>query len=259
MHEPLPRASQRNPRLPARVDAVFERALALDPDARFASCSAFVAALGQALEAGLETDAGAAPTMVLAPPRRSRRPWFVLATVALAALAGLLVALALDGAPRGTTTTTKLATGQPASTAAPPSPTSTAAPSPPPSTAAPSPPPAGSSLIARGQALLAQGSDLAALPLLQQANRELNGSGTTNEGRADAALARAIVGVGSCSGVISLVDRAEQLLGTQSGLEALRADCATPAPPPSGRAHGPGRAPGPGHGKGHGNGNGNGG
>src|SRR5919197_1166936 len=50
IHEPVPPASSRNPRLSPAVDRVFERALAKDPNERFPDAGAFVTALGDALE-----------------------------------------------------------------------------------------------------------------------------------------------------------------------------------------------------------------
>ena len=52
MNQEAPAPSSRLPWLPAAVDAVFARALAKDPDARFRSCGQFAAALGAALAAG---------------------------------------------------------------------------------------------------------------------------------------------------------------------------------------------------------------
>ena len=46
--EPTPSASQRDTRLPRDVDAVFERALAADPDRRYPSGGEFAAALRRA-------------------------------------------------------------------------------------------------------------------------------------------------------------------------------------------------------------------
>jgi len=163
----------------------------------------------------------------------------MLAAVALVALAGALVAFALSGghggaAIPGTTTVAAART-----VTHPPSSTQSAA-----TTSAL--PPTSSSLIARGEALMAQGKYLEALPLLQQANRVLNGSGTASEGRADADLALAIVKVGSCSGVVSLVVRADQLLGPQPQTDQLRTGCSAPPAPPPAHGHG-----GP-HGKGNG-------
>ncbi|MFE9789363.1 protein kinase [Nocardia salmonicida] len=70
--QPVPRISPLVPGLPAAVDAVFARALAKDPDHRFASCAQMVAAATTALTTGL------APTVtdsagVLGPDNRGPR------------------------------------------------------------------------------------------------------------------------------------------------------------------------------------------
>ena len=44
-NRPVPPISSRNPSLPRHLDAVFARALAKDPNARFATCGEFVEAL----------------------------------------------------------------------------------------------------------------------------------------------------------------------------------------------------------------------
>jgi serine/threonine protein kinase len=59
MNQEPPAPSSRRAGLPAEVDAVFARALAKDPDARFRSCGHFAAALGAALAAGPAGQRGA--------------------------------------------------------------------------------------------------------------------------------------------------------------------------------------------------------
>ncbi|MGH7359851.1 MAG: serine/threonine-protein kinase, partial [Candidatus Rokuibacteriota bacterium] len=51
IRDPVPQASHRGVGIPPAVDAVFERALAKDPETRYPTASAFVEALGSALGA----------------------------------------------------------------------------------------------------------------------------------------------------------------------------------------------------------------
>ena len=50
LEEPIPSAGERRPGLPPAIDAVLERGMAKDPDDRFESCGALVAAAADALE-----------------------------------------------------------------------------------------------------------------------------------------------------------------------------------------------------------------
>lgn len=95
-----PRASERRPELPERIDAVLARAMAKRPDERYATCREFAAAAGEAL--GLPAEA---PPRVKArrPLRRVSRRALALLTVGLAGGAAALSAFLVnrDGAPRG--------------------------------------------------------------------------------------------------------------------------------------------------------------
>lgn len=92
IHEPVPPASQRGVGLPAAVDAVFERALAKDPEARYASGAEFVEALRRALAGGEATTRllPAVPPARRMPPPRRRPAWVV--PLVLAALVGAIAA-----------------------------------------------------------------------------------------------------------------------------------------------------------------------
>jgi len=87
LEEPAPAASERRARLPVDLDPVLNRAMAKDPDERFASCGALVAAAAEALGV-IETG----------PPVRTRRAPLVLAAaiLVLAAIAAVVV-LAMGG------------------------------------------------------------------------------------------------------------------------------------------------------------------
>jgi eukaryotic-like serine/threonine-protein kinase len=103
INEPVPAASQRRGDLPRAVDGVFEQALAKDPNVRFPTSAAFVAALRDALE-GRETTTrllpAAAPTVRTAPPPRRRAPWVIpllIAGLIAATVAGLVAAVLTSG------------------------------------------------------------------------------------------------------------------------------------------------------------------
>jgi serine/threonine-protein kinase len=68
VEDPPPAASSVNPDLPRDVDRVLSRALAKDPDARYATASEFVEELGRALDAPRTTST----RMIASPPRRTR-------------------------------------------------------------------------------------------------------------------------------------------------------------------------------------------
>jgi serine/threonine-protein kinase len=100
--EPPPSPRDADANLPVKVDEVFARGLAKQPDDRFASSAAFVSALGTALE-----DPQTAPTTVMPPPSlprpsftrhatRPRRSAVLLAALALL-VAGAWLASALSG------------------------------------------------------------------------------------------------------------------------------------------------------------------
>jgi tetratricopeptide (TPR) repeat protein len=106
IREAVPPASGRSNRLSPRIDRVFERALAKDPNERFATAGAFVTALRDALQEregatrvlpAAVPRAPAARTERRAPPRRRRRAWAIPLVIAglLAAIAAGLVAAVL--------------------------------------------------------------------------------------------------------------------------------------------------------------------
>ncbi len=103
INEPVPPASQRRSDLPRAVDRVFEQALAKDPNARFPTGAAFVAALRHALEGREATTRllpAAAPTVRRAPPPQRRGSWIIpllIAGLVAAIVAGVLAAVLTSG------------------------------------------------------------------------------------------------------------------------------------------------------------------
>jgi hypothetical protein len=194
---------------------VFARALAKDPDRRFASCRQLVAALRSAFEAD------AATTRVVAPPRapRRRRTWrALLLLLALAGVAaGIVVGTQRGGSPRDAarpvtitqqgTTVVHTVTGQ----------------SPPTTTAAV---PDGAALASQGYSKLQAGDYGGALPLLEQAAQRLSGSGSLDEAYNDYNLAYALARTQGCSGrVLQPLDASQSIQGHRSEINKLRASC----------------------------------
>ena len=86
---PIPAASRRDRKLPSTLDPVFERALAKDPGARFATCRALVDALRDAFASTTATRI--VPVARTAPRRFPRRRY--AAVLALLCAVGALAAL----------------------------------------------------------------------------------------------------------------------------------------------------------------------
>jgi len=238
-NEAPPPITNINGRLPRSLDAIFARALAKEPERRFDSCGELVDAIRRAFRKDAPTTRIAAPVApvpatVAAPSatRRRRRvaPWpFVAALLVLLGIAGVGLAAALNGddpqtvertvTSRGrTVTVTTSAPSEP--TTAPPTkstePTTTAS--------TQSPPPSGnaSSLNDQGFALMQQGDFQSALPLLEQAVAAAQGTGSLTEAYADYNLAYTRMQLGSCEGVLGLLDRSQQVQGHRKEIDQLR-------------------------------------
>jgi eukaryotic-like serine/threonine-protein kinase len=244
VHAPIPAVSERDPTLPRELDAVFERVLAKDPADRYESARAFVAALDRALEQPTVLLPGAAtpeprprvPSRRGPAPQRRRLPLLPIAVALLlllgaagAVLAALLPDDDTEGGARATTfVTTVREEGTTVretvttTTEAPPPPQPT-----PPVQTAPQPPaPAGTSGAALNDAgfqKMQAGDYQGALPLLQQAVQKLSGTGTLAEAYALYNLAFTRFQLGSCDGVLEMLDRSEALQGQRNEINALRA------------------------------------
>ena len=64
-----------------------------------------------------------------------------------------------------------------------------------------------------------------ALPLLERAVDALSGSGSLAEAYASYNLAFTRFALGSCDGVVDLLDRSEAVQGKRKEIDALRRDC----------------------------------
>jgi hypothetical protein len=257
---PIPSIHRTKGELPATFDAVFERALAKDPAARYPSAAEFVAALRAAAHADV-ADTGwilpaepAPPTAVTRvapparvpppaapiPPTRSRSPWLVPLLLLVLLAAGALAAYAATRGGSGharaarhrpvkvVTVTTPGRTHEKTVTLPAPPPvtvpvTATESP-PPPTTQAPSGGTSGAALNGEGYAKMKAGDYAGALPLLEQAVQQLNGTGSIDEAYADYNLAYTHYALGQCTDVLSLLDRSEAIQGRRVEIDRLRHD-----------------------------------
>jgi tetratricopeptide (TPR) repeat protein len=254
VQEPVPAISAEDPTLPRELDAVFERALAKDPRARYGSAGEFVAAIRQALDESAGATYVAAPPPVpptretrvapAAPPPgrpdrggRSAAP-FVLALLALALLGGILAyALTRDDdtqAAEGPQTVVRTLT-QPGTTQQVTVTTQAAAPTtqaaPPTTTRAqPTTTAAGGGSSGDGVALTDESTQLIregryddALPIAQRALQALQGSGQLYEAYANYNVGKSLLGVGRCAEAIPYFDRSQQIQGERAELTRDRA------------------------------------
>ncbi|HEU4450931.1 MAG TPA: serine/threonine-protein kinase [Gaiellaceae bacterium] len=244
IHEPVPPASHRGVGLPPAVDAVFERALAKGPEARFPTATSFVDALARAL-VGEET----AATRVAGPPpgevrpaaaRTSRRtPVLVAAALGAAALlgGGVGAALLLDGddpvdrqrpAREARTVTEEVTVEGEATTVVQ---TVTEAPK------TEEPPPAGQDLSPEEAAALndeaftshMQAGDYAgALPLLERAVPALQGTysdGFRYEAYAEYNLGKTLAELDRCEEALPHLERSGELQGELEPIVAAKRQC----------------------------------
>jgi serine/threonine-protein kinase len=226
--EPVPPISQVGHGLPRELDAVFERALAKDPAARYASCAELVGDIRRAFDdASGTTRVRARP----ARPPRERARWLGWVLAALLVGAGILAAVLLTRggsnppppAPAKEITVTAqgktvtVTTAAAVTTSAPPPATTTEAPA-----ATTSSSLSGSRLNDAGWQKLQAGDTQGALPLFEQAVAKLQGTGSTAEAYADYNLALTRYSLGNCDGVLALLDRSEAIQGHRKEIDKLR-------------------------------------
>ncbi|HEY5873568.1 MAG TPA: serine/threonine-protein kinase [Gaiellaceae bacterium] len=225
LNAPIPSAAQVAPALPRGVDAVFERALAKEPDARPASAGELVEELGDVFRDAEPVTAvlprAQAPA---APPARQRRWWLVPLALLVLALAGLSAAAFVSNGDdpqvrtitRVTTTVSTVSDTESTLTV-----TETAT-VPEDGTSAPSSGSSGSELNDAGFARMQAEDYEGARPLLEQAVSQLAGSGSLAEAYASYNLAFTRLALGSCDGVLELLDRSEEVQGDRSEIDRLR-------------------------------------
>jgi tRNA A-37 threonylcarbamoyl transferase component Bud32 len=232
VNAPIPSVSTRT-RLPRQLDDVFERALAKDPSLRFETCADFVAAL----RAAFADAAGAtralpvaapptAPTVRAPAPGPSRAAWPLLAVLLLAgALTGALLAYFLtrggETQEAPTTVVTRVRTvttqGQVSTVERRVTVTTSASASPPPVSGQ-----SGAALNDAGFRRMQAGDYTGALPLLEQAVQKLQGTDSITEAYASYNLAYTRFQLGSCDGVLDLLDRSESIQGQRTEIDRLR-------------------------------------
>jgi predicted Ser/Thr protein kinase len=214
---PVPSPWERNPELPRELDPVFERALSKDPAARQPTCAELVADLRAAFAA-----ASPATAIIRPAPSAPRRSWpiWLLLLLAVAALAGALLAFALSrgggGEAAKVTTIVRTVTteGEPqVRTVTAPTPATE------PATRTPS---SGGELNDAGFTKMQAGDYAGALPLLEQAVAKLQGTGSLTEAYAGYNLAFTRFALGRCDGVLELLDRSEHLQGKRKEIDRLR-------------------------------------
>jgi len=240
VHADVPRISEARPDLPAELDAVFDRALAKDPGARYGSAAELVADL----DAALHDAAPATQVIAAAPPRReprtppirtSRPSWLVPALVLLALVgAGLVLAAAIasrdDGGGAGVsnaqaTTVVRTVTAQGETQQV----TVTAREQ---TTSAPPPKASAGLSVSQARALqdestqaMSGGDWERALSLAQQALPALRGRDTTYEGYANFNIGNSLAHLGRCDEAMPYLDRREQLLGSHPAVDEARQLC----------------------------------
>lgn len=246
VHTPVPSVRELDDALPAELDAVFRRALAKDPDARFASAAQFVHALRRALdradEAGADVAAIASyeqePTVALAPavrtrPRLGSAAAVLLLLFAVAGIAALL--LARQAEPE------RVADPAPAVQAREPrndgatradEPRADPEPAVQPEPDAPDPEPAAPPTLSVAEAtrlnddawaLMQQGRYEDAVPLLERALPALEGAGLP-EAYASYNLGKSLLETGHCSRVRELLMRSQSLQRPRQEIAAALAE-----------------------------------
>jgi eukaryotic-like serine/threonine-protein kinase len=230
VHADVPPIASQHAGLPAKLDAVFARALAKGPAARYASAAEFVADLRDAVHAGsprtevLETTATHRP--------RKKLPVVValVALLGLGAIVAALIASARNGdgerdAAGQPTTVVRTVTAQGETQRV----TVTAAPE-----TQPEPEPEAPSTLSVAQAralqdestsALANGEWERALSLAQQALAGLRNRDRTYEAYANYNIGRSLAELGRCDEALPYLERREQMLGSHPDVTAAKQMC----------------------------------
>jgi DNA-binding helix-hairpin-helix protein with protein kinase domain len=199
---PAPDIRDVNPALPVATSAVFARALAKDPAARYPTAEAFVSDLRRALRSG-------GPATIVR--RRDHRLW-VGALAALLIAAGLVAGILSLSRGGGHTTLTVIRTVRQTVT-------TTSKPATAPVSAV-----SGVTLNNEAYAKMRARDFAGALPLLEQAVAKLSGSHSLSEAYADYNLAYTRRALGQCTDVPALLDNSQRIQGHRHEIDRLRHD-----------------------------------
>ena len=226
----IPSVCDVDPNAPCELDPVFEKALAKDPSQRYGSAAEFVAALRATLEdAAYPTQVVAPAPAATPPPARPPRPlaaqrshpgWLVPALALLVlGLIGAGIAYGVtrggsgDVAPVRVTTAVHTVTAQSSTVVSTvvttaPAPTTSAA------TTTTSSAAVGGDPVDennRAWALMQQGNYTDALPLLRDAQAQLQGRGDLAEAYTDYNLGYTLMQLGQCSDALSYLEASRRL------------------------------------------------
>jgi tRNA A-37 threonylcarbamoyl transferase component Bud32 len=215
---PVPPITAVNGSLPRAYDAIFERALAKDPARRYGTAAELVGELRRALD-DAAGDTWVVPAWV--PARRRGPSVALLSLVVLAALAAGIAAAVIGTRDRSSPEAVVRTVTRPGTTVQ-----RTVTTSPPPSTSAPAAQTSssGRELNNAGFEKMRAGDYIGALPLLGQAVDRLQGTGSLDEAYADYNLAYTRLALGSCDGVLQLLDTSQRIQGHRKEIDRLRHD-----------------------------------
>jgi tRNA A-37 threonylcarbamoyl transferase component Bud32 len=233
VNAPVPSIAERCKNLPYEIDPVFQRALAKNPTARYRSAHEFVSDLREAMRRSAGTTVAIAPPPPARPAAQrsgGRRVLLPLLLLLAAGAAGAIAAAVLTSGGSSQTVVTRTVVGKGGTTTVRQTITqaaTAAAPAPPPPPPPP-PPPAvsgnGHALNDQGYSRIQSGNYAGAVPLLQQAVRQLQGSGPADpyEGYANYNLGYALYRLGRCSEAIPYLKQAEHLEPDRSEPRSIR-------------------------------------
>ena len=237
VHAEVPPIASQRAGLPAKLDAVFSRALAKAPAARYPSAAEFVAALRDVVHSEPPRTAvlAATPPSSTSPARgRARLPLAaaLLALLGLGVVVAALIAATGDGdgeaAVGQSTTIVRTVTAQGETQRV----TVTAATPQTRPVTEPRPTVAGSLSVAQARALqdsstsaLRSGEWERALQLAQQALPALHGRDQTYEAYASYNIGRALAELDRCDEALPYLERREQMLGTHPDVTAAKQKC----------------------------------
>jgi serine/threonine protein kinase len=226
---PVPSISHEG-NVPRELDAVFERALAKDPAARYDSAAAFATAVRSALA---QPETATAPLPPAPPPSSRRVGWLIPLLAALALMGGGLALAAVLGGDeepqtrtvveqRTTTVEGQVTTVRETVTTEPKGTTTATT-----ATTAPTAPSNVSAAEAErlnneAFALMNAGRYAEALPMLQRAIAAVRGTGSLTEAYTSYNLAKTRLELGRCDEVFELLDRSQSLQRRRSEITRAR-------------------------------------